>query len=192
MGVKKLEYKDNEEYRKRIKELIDRVERNKDKDAPEEELRVLKTKERLLQTAKSKINPDFRNIKIVMLFAHTIKDYYKRSANSLEKNQFQEEIDELYQLIYDELKKPSAFQMNFDSNKTNYAELREKRRIIGHLGIILGKEKIETFYEKFNLSELFDSPRRGGDMSMRQYNCLFVFVIIAIVIVLIIFGMNLI
>ena len=72
--------------------------------------RLIKSaKERLLQTAISNIHPDFRNERILTVFVFTIRDYYKRRADSTEKEQFQKEIDELYKLIYEELRKSKKF-----------------------------------------------------------------------------------
>ncbi len=113
-----MEKKGNDEYRKKIKEMIDKVEKEKDelKDTFIGEAQVLEAKEQLLKTAKSKINPDFRDTKIVLVFAYTIRDYYRRRADSPEKDQFQEEIDTLYRLICEEL---NPFLFNYDPYRKN-------------------------------------------------------------------------
>ena len=64
--MNELENKDNEEYKKRIKALIEKVE--KEKDAPEGERLVLEAKARLKQTAISKIHPIYRNEKSIIVF----------------------------------------------------------------------------------------------------------------------------
>ncbi|GAI72352.1 unnamed protein product [marine sediment metagenome] len=189
-----MEEKDNEEYKKRVKELIDKMENEKDddKDTAIGEAQVLEAQKRLLQTAKSKIHPDFRDVKIVLVFVYTIRDYYRRRAESSEKDQFQEEIDALYKLIYEELKKPNPFFLNYNSNRTNYAEISDKRRVLGHIAMVLGKEKMTQFYQKFNIGKLLQVNRSGRNMTTSQYNWMLFVVIAAIAFTVIIFALRLI
>lgn len=184
----------NEEYRKRIKELVDKIEKEKDKtiDPSIGEAQVLEAQERLLQTAKSKIHPDFRDFKIVFVFAYTIRDYYRRRAESLEKDLFQEEIDTLYRLIYEELKKPNPFLLNYDSTRKNYAEISDKRRVLGHIAMVLGKEKMTKFYEKFHIAELLQVKPTGRNPTMGRLERMTVCVMVAIAIVIIMFVLSLI
>jgi len=179
-----MEKKDDDEYRKRVKELIDKVEKEKDegKDTSIGEAQVLEAQERLLQTAKSKIHPDFRDLKIVLVFTYTIRDYYRRRAESPEKDLFQEEIDTLYRLIYEELKKPNPFLLNYDPNRKNYAEISDKRRVLGHIAMALGKEKMTRFYDKFNIAELLQVNRSARNTTTSQLDCMLGIIIIAIVI----------
>jgi len=172
----------NEDYRKRIKELVDKIEKEKDKtkDPSFGETQILEAQERLLQTAKSKIHPDFRDFKIVMIFAFTIRDYYRRRAESPEKDLFQEEIDGLYELIYEELKKPNPFFLNYNANRRNYAEIRDKRRTLGHIAMVLGKEKMTQFYETFNIAKLLQVTRSSRNMTTSQYRGIMFIIIVVI------------
>ena len=187
-----MEEKDNEEYRNRVKKLIDKVEKEKyeDKDTSIGEAQVLEAQERVLQKAKSKIHPDFRDFKIVFVFAYTIRDYYRRRAESPEKDLFQEEIDTLYRLIYEELKKTNPFLLNYDPNRKNYAEISDKRRVLGHIAIVLGKEKMTRFYDKFNIAELLQVNRPARNTTTSQFDCMLGIIIIAIGIVVIYFVLS--
>jgi len=182
----------NEVYRKRIKELVDKIEKEKDKtkDSSIGEEQILDAQERLLKKAKSKIHPDFRDFKIVFIFAYTIRDYYRRRAESPEKDQFQEEIDSLYKLIYEELKKPNPFLLNYDSTRKNYAEISDKRRVLGHIAMVLGKEKMTKFYDKFNIAELLQINPSGWNPTKGKFEYMMVFVIVAIAIVVIAFALS--
>lgn len=155
-----MEDKDDEEYRKRIKDLVDKLE--KDKDSPATEQDVIEAKARLLQTAISKIHPLIRNEGIIFVFIYTIRDYYyKRRADPTKKNQFQEEIDNLYKLIYEELRKSSPFISNFNLKKTNPVDLADRKRILKKMVIILGLENIfRDFYKYYRINDI-----------LRPYNC---------------------
>lgn len=182
----------DEDYKKRVQELVDKIEKEKDKtkDTSIGEEQILEAKERLLKTAKSKIHPDFRDFKIVFVFAYTIRDYYRRRAESPEKDKFQEEIDTLYRLIYEELKKPNPFLLNYDSTRKNYAEISDKRRVIGHVAMVLGKEKMTKFNEKFHITELLQGKPTGRNPTMGQIDFMMIFVILAIAIVVIAFALS--
>lgn len=184
-----MEEKENDEYKKRVKEFIDKVEKGKDevKDNSIGEALVLETQERVLQKAKSKIHPDFRDYKIVLLFAYTIRDYYRRRAESPEKDLFQEEIDGLYELIYEELKKPNPFLLNYDANRRNYAEISDKRRMLGHIAMAIGKEKMTQFYEKFNIGELLQITRSSRNTTTSQYKCILAFIMTVILLIILFF-----
>lgn len=147
-----MENKDNEEYKKRIKALIEKVE--KEKDAPEGERLVLEAKERLKQTAISKIHPIYRNEKIIIVFVYMIRDYYKQitdSTSPYEKDQLQEEIDGLFNLIYEELKKPNLLIHNRDPVIKAKVEDLDKKRILTNMARVLGEENINQFYKRFNI-----------------------------------------
>lgn len=182
-----MEEKENDEYRRRVKEFIDKVEKGKDEvnDTSIGEALVLEAQERVLQTAKSKIHPDFRDFKIVLLFAYTIRDYYRRRAESPKKDLFQEEIDGLYELIYEELKKPNPFLLNYDANRRNYAEISDKRRMLGHIAMAIGKEKMTQFYKKFNIGELLQVNRSSRGMTpSQQRTFVFIMAVIAFIVIL--------
>ena len=79
--MSELSEKENpEDYRKRIRDLVNKMEKDQEKDKHNSigEQQVIEAKERLLQTAKSKIHPDFRDEKTLMVFTYTIRDYYRR------------------------------------------------------------------------------------------------------------------
>ena len=142
---------------------------------------VQEAKERLLQTVKAKIRPDFRNEKIIIVFTFIIRDYYRRSAEPNVKDQFQMEIDELYTLIYNELKKPNPFLVKINSNRTTHEQLMDNRRILGNMGIVLGRERIKNdFYNKFNINKLILRENYMGIVCVMS----FVFILLIFVVVL--------
>lgn len=181
-----MEDKENEKYRKRIKELVDRLE--KDKDTPEVFQLLLKRMGQVKQTLISKINPNYRNQRCVIGFVFIIRDYYWLRANPkypTEKDQFQEEIDYLYKLIYEELKKPSPHIPTRNPNRRNKADIIDKRRILRRMVETLGAENVRNqFYKKFNIYEELQFNPFVRSMTEGQYKCLFAIVIIAIVVVL--------
>jgi len=141
---------DNEEYRKRIRDLVDKVE--KGKDTPEEQL--LEAKELLLKTAKSRIHPYYRSERIMLAFIYTIREYYNRRASSLVKNQFQKEIDKLYRLIFEELIKPNPNINPSDPKFKKKAEKLDRKRILKKMTIILGMENLfRDFYKHYDIKE---------------------------------------
>lgn len=146
------------DYNKRVKELIDKAEKEKDgvKNTSVGEAQLLEAQELQLKTAKSIIHPYFRNVKIILVFTYAIRDYYKRRADSTEKNQFREEIDPLYKLIFEELKKSSQFIHDYP-NRTQQAEFLDKRRILRTMGEVLGPENLNEFYRKYCIYKLIYS-----------------------------------
>lgn len=156
---------ENDEYKERIKELIDIVEKNKEiyKDTPEGYQRVVEEKESLKQTAISRINPNYRNERIILIFVYLIRDYNRRIADpivAIDKDQLQKEIDSLYKLIYEELKKPSLYNPNLNPNRRNTADLIERRRILEKMAQVLGVEELDQFYKEYNIDDLVHSPSK--------------------------------
>lgn len=145
-----MENKENEEYKNKIKKLIDRVE--KGNSTPEEQL--LEAKELLLKTAKSRIHPYYRSERIILAFIYTIRDYYNRRASSLVKNQFQKEIDNLYRLLFEELIKPNPNINPSDPKFKKKAEKLDRKRILKKMTIILGMENLfRDFYKHYDIKE---------------------------------------
>ena len=181
-----MENNDNEEYKKRMKELIDKVEQNKDKDTPEDKQRILEEKERLLQTAKSRIHPYYRSNLIIMVFIYTIRDYYRRRADSTEKDQFQEEIDELYKLIYEELKKIKQFTQFSDiSDISKKGDKLDKKRILNNMTRVLGLENIyRDFYKNYNISDVIRTDKYTKEILW----CVLTVVVCIILIILAFYG----
>lgn len=147
---------EDEEYKKRMKELVEKVEKNKDKDVPMGEQQIIDAKKRIMQTAKSKLHPDFRNEMALMIFTFQLKDYLKERAESTEKDLLQKEIDDISQLIINELKKPSAYNINYKTNRIDNREIYDKRRILGKMGMVLGRDHMNAFYEKYKINKLRD------------------------------------
>ena len=149
-----MENEENEEYKNRIKELIERLEKNKDNDTPVGEEQVIEEKERLLQTTKSRIHPYYRSERIILVFVNRVRDYYNRRASSLVKNQFQEEIDKLYGLIYEELIKPNPDIQSSDPKFKKKAEKLERKRILKKMTRILDVENLfRDFYKHYDVKE---------------------------------------
>lgn len=152
--MSELEDKENEEYRKRIRDLAERLEKDKDKESAIGEQQVIEAKEQLLQTAKSGIHPYYRREMIIMVFVYTIRDYYKKRADSTEKEQFQKEIDALYKLIFEELIKPSPNIHPSDPKFKKKVEKLDRKRILKNMTRILGMENLfRDFYKHYDIKE---------------------------------------
>ncbi|NHJ22527.1 MAG: hypothetical protein EAX91_16390 [Candidatus Lokiarchaeota archaeon] len=148
-----MEDKELEEYKRRILELIENVE--KSKDIPFGEQQVIDSRKKLLQIAKAGINPNYRREILIIVFTHTIRDYYKKRADPNETENFQEEIDELYRLIYEELRKPSPYIP--DSDPKHQFEIADRRRILRRMTSVLGVENINQFKKDYKLKKLVGS-----------------------------------
>ena len=151
-----MEDKDNEEYKNRIKELIERVE--KDKDNPEGYQKLIEIEE-LKNIAITHTNPNFRNEKSIIAFTFIIREYYRSRADpnySTEEGQFQEEIDALYKLIYEELRKSKKFTLFDDISDINKkGDKLDKKRIINDMTKVLGMENINRdFYKYYKISDI--------------------------------------
>lgn len=147
-----------EEYKKRIKDVIKNVDKNSELGIPEDELELIEEGERIKQTIISKIHPDYLSEKIIRMFVLMIHGYYKRreltNAHS-DEEQYQDKIDELYGLIYEELKKPSPNFPDANLNRKNNEDIINKRRIYWQMFHFLGKENFEKdFLQKCNVVEL--------------------------------------
>ena len=194
--MNELEDKDNEEYKKRIKELIENIEKTKDKDSKYTEQDLIEDKDGLLQTIKRKTQEDkFRSERIIVVLTYWIKSYYKKR---MEKGQFQEEIDELYELIYKQFRKPSSHISNLDSRNPNldifYLDSRglnpeekaDKFRIFEKMLWVLGVENVEK-----DFSRKYKYVHFGfEDVSFKKelIQCSLVVIILIIVIILVISG----
>ncbi|GAI72353.1 unnamed protein product, partial [marine sediment metagenome] len=148
--------------------------------------------ERIKQNIISKINPEYQNEKIIRMFVFMIHGYYKRREVTKvpsDEEQYQDKIDELYALIYEELKKPSPYFPDANLNRKNNKDLIDKRRIFWQMFNVLGKENIEKdFLQKSNVSELLhlDIFTVKG-----LFKVIFVIIIIVVVIVLLAFALRL-
>jgi len=154
----------NDEYKKRIKELIEKMEKSKDKgidnanDTPEKYQELLGAMESAKQTAISKIDPDYRNGRILIVFIHMIRDYYWLRADPkfpAKEDQFQEEIDQLYGLIYEDLKKPNPSLFHYSPDERKKMEKRQRRTIVNTMVQMLGLENVsKDFYKNYNVNPL--------------------------------------
>lgn len=144
----KMENKANEEYQKRIKELIERAE--KGENSPESYRQLLEKLGQVKQSAISIIRKSHRNDKAIIGFVFVLREYYRLSADPkypFEKGKFQEEIDSLYKLIYEELKKPNKY-------IPDTWDIDEKKKILRNMRVVLGAENIEQFCKKYNIRKL--------------------------------------
>ena len=142
---------EDEEYKKRIKAVINKVEKEKDALVSLVELEIINIKEHLLEPEKSRIDPYFRSEGVIYVFYTTIRYFYKLKASKTltGKDKLQEEIDILFKLIYEELKKPSP---HIPLTKLKeYHEKIDKRRIVGEMTKLLGLENMNNdFFKKYN------------------------------------------
>jgi len=181
--------KDSEEYKKRIKDLIDRVEKSKDKgtniDGPITYQLLIEKVEQVKQKAISKIDPEFRDEKLIVVFVYMIREYYWLRADPRypnEPDQFLDEIDDLYRLIYAELKKLSLFTIHYSPEERKRIEKIQKRRIVNKMTQILGMENISNdFYKNYNVNDLILKETYMKEVGI------FVFVFVIILFIIFIF-----
>jgi hypothetical protein len=184
---------DNDEYKRRIKDLIEKLDKNTELGIPEDDLQIIEEGERIKQNIISKIHPEYQNEKIIHMFVFMIHGYYKRREVTKvpsDEEQYQDKIDELYALIYEELKKPSPNFPDANLNRKNNKDVIDKRRIFWQIFDVLGKENIEKdFLQKSNVSELLqlDIVTVKG-----LFKTIFVIIITVVVIVLLAFALRLI
>ncbi len=182
-----MEAKDQEEYKKRIKELIERVEKTEDKDSQYTEQDIIEAKERLLQSAKSKIHPYFRREMILLAFVYNIRDYYKKRAESKNKGKFQEEIDNLYNLIFKELIKTNPMIPSFNRRFKKKGERLDRKRILKKMTRILGMENLfRDFYKHYDIKE----ATRTDLYTKEIIQCLLILIVGISVIILAINGID--
>jgi len=150
---------EDEEYKKRIQDLVENLEKTKDKDSPKTEQDVIEAKERLLQSIKRRTQQDkYRNERIIVVLTYWIKGIYEFKP---EKDNIP--IDTLYELIYQQLKKPKILIPNLDPNRNNFLELVDKKRILRNMEVVLGEEHIKQFRKKYNLKKLVGSDSIGKE-----------------------------
>lgn len=149
------EKEDQEDYKKRMKELVERVEKTKDKNSKYTEQDIIEAKQRLLQSIKRRTQQDkYRSERIIVVLTYWIKGIYQYKEDHIP-------IDTLYELIYQQLKKPKILIPNLDPNRNNFLELVDKRRILRNMEVVLGEEHIKQFRKKYNLKKLVGSDSIG-------------------------------
>lgn len=176
---------DKDDYKKRIKDVIKKLNKNSGLGLPEDELELIEEGERIKQTIISKIHPDYLNKNTIRMLVIMIRGYYKlRGITKVpsDEEQYQDKIDELYALIYEEFKKPSPYFPDANLDSKNNEDLIDKRRIYWQMFTFLGKENIEKdFLQKCDIDELLHLDIFPG--------CLIVIIVfIAIVTVVIVFS----
>jgi DNA-binding transcriptional regulator PaaX len=168
---------ENEDYKKRVKDLIDRVE--KGENSPEAYRQLLEKIEQIKRSAISKINKASRNEKVIIGFVYILREYYWLRDNPkypFGKDHILEEIDALYKLIYKELQKPDPY-------LPDRWDIDEKKRIFSNIREVLGTENMDYFCKKHNIRKVV-----GLKLDMRKgYECYLCCWIIAFIILLIIF-----
>lgn len=139
---------DQEEFRKRIKDLVDRLD--KDKGTPEVYQLLLEKIEQIKRSAISKINKASRNEKVIIGLVYIIREYNMLRFDPkypFEKDHVLEEIDALYKLIYKELQKPNPY-------IPDTWDIDEKKRILNNMREVLGTENMNKFYKKYKIHRL--------------------------------------
>lgn len=92
----------------------------------------------------------------------TIRYFYKLKASKTltGKDKLQEEIDALFKLIYEELKKPSPH-IPLTKHK-EYHEKLDKRRIVGEITKLLGLENMNNdFFKKYDTKLVLKGNWKG-------------------------------
>jgi len=185
IDVKEKDKDDNEEYKKRIKDVIKNVDKNNDLDILEDEQQFFEEGEKIKQKIITKIHPDYCNENIIRTLVFMIHGYYKRReviAVQYDEKQYQDKIDELYGFIYEELKKPSPNFPDANLNRKNNEDIIDKRRIFWQIFSTLGQESVEKdFVQKTNVVELL---KLSVNFTKIIFIPVFVFAIIIIIVLL--------
>lgn len=163
-----MENNEQEEYKERIKKLVERVE--KGENSPEAYRQLLEKLDEIKRRAISIVEEEYRRVKAnsrkisiisiedkvsrkdkaIFGFVFVLREYnlLKKDPNfPFSKDGLQEEIDALYKLIYDELKKHNLF-------LPDRWNILERREILKHIGVILGTENMEYFRKNYNLKRI--------------------------------------
>lgn len=148
------EKKEQEEYEKRIRDLVNKME--KEKDVPEDYKTMLGMYEDMKLKTISDLD-DKRNNVSILSFMVALRGYQGLIADPKypnEENEFQAEIDRLFNLIYEELKKPSLFFQHIDPDIKKEIEIRVIKKDLAYVKKLLGSENYKYFYKKYNLRAL--------------------------------------
>ncbi len=168
------EKEDVEEYRKRIRDLVERVENTKDKNSKYTEQDLIERKEKLLQTI-TRITKEskFRSERIIATLTYWINSIHKYKA---ENDHIP--IDTLYKLIYEQLKKSNLFIPKLNIKGDNQLEIADKRSILRNMEVILGVERVNQFKKKYNINR-----KLLGDLSLsHEIFILCIIVLVSIVV----------
>ena len=142
-----MEDKDNEEYKNRIRELIERVE--KGENSPEAYQQLLDKLEQIKNVAISKTKRHDRNEKSIVGFVYAIREYYglRNDPNyPFDKEDLRKKITAIFKLIYKELLKPPNIPVRW--------ALDNKRRIVENMTKVLGTEIMDIFIKRYKIRRL--------------------------------------
>ena len=152
-----MDEKEDEEFKKRIRELVKNVEK-KDPDSQYTEHDLKEARERLIQTIKRRTQEEkYRDEKLIVLSTLWIQSLYKHKI----EDQHQDEIDTFYEIIFEQLKKPSMYIPNLDPTRPNPIEIADKKRILRNMEKVLGEEEMNRFKKKYNLSKLISLAQKS-------------------------------
>lgn len=152
-----MEDKEDEEFKKRIRELVKNVEK-KDADSQYTEQDLIEARERLIQKIKRITQEEkFRSERILLTSTYWIQSLYKHKI----EDQHQDEIDTFYEIIFEQLKKPSMYIPNPDPTRPNPIEIADKKRILRNMEKVLGEEEMNRFKKKYNLSKLISLAQKS-------------------------------
>ena len=174
MGEKDID--DSEEYKKRIKELIERVE--KGENSPEMYQQLLDKLGQVKQKAIAITNKKNRNEKSIFGFVFVLREYYWLRDDPrypFKKDQFPEEIDALYKLIYKELKKRNqSLPGRFD--------IDNRKKILRNMRVALGSENITYFCKKYKIDKLIriDPPMKKWEENALCFICIAIVILFTI------------
>lgn len=160
-----MEDKEDEEFKKRIRELVKNVEK-KDPDSNYTEQDVTEARERLMQNIKSRTQEEkYRDERIIIMSTYWIQSLYK---NKIE-DQHQDEIDTCYEVLSEQLKKPSMHIPNLDPTRPNPLELTDKKRILRNMENVLGKDKVDFFRRRYNLQIFIGPTQKSKQRDTRSW-----------------------
>ena len=172
--MNELDDKENEEYKKRIRDLVSRVEAYAESNTPEIYQQLLDELERLQESIIRNVQEKYRNAKVIYGFIFLLENYYylrKDPVFSSREEKFQKQIDFAYRCIYEELKKLNLNRPKY--TQMTEEELSEIHKALIYMRRIIGAKKTEQFYNKYKIENLvsLNSP-----LSKKQLrNSLFIY-----------------
>ena len=167
---------DSEEYKKRIKILIESAE--KGENSPEMYQQLIDKIGQVKQKAIAITNKKYRNEKAIIGFVYALREYYWLRDDPkypFKKDQFPEEIDVLYKLIYKELKKRSwSLPGRFD--------IDDRKKILRNMRVALGSENITNFCKKYKIDKLIriDPPMKKWEENALCFICIATIILLTI------------
>ena len=142
------EKEDVEEYKKRIRELVERVE--KGENSPEVYQQLLDKLEQIKNVAISETKRHDRNEKSIVGFVYAIREYYglRNDPNyPFDKEDLRKKITAIFKLVYKEILKPIP-------SVPHRWDYDNKRRIIENMTKVLGTEIMDIFIKRYKIRRL--------------------------------------